>query len=288
MTNGHALTGILSQCKHLFFYQVQRNETDTQLAVALCMIGAIVPYHFTLIFWMSLLVMASNSASLIILYTDFRRNPWVKWSRVFFMFLNWALSTVIGVFHAMVDRRGLGRKTLPMKCLLTTGLAAKMDTMNFIFDCFGLSANFIMLLNAMWYLLRAPKKRTRQKVFTAASLLMMVGFGITATVMILTRGDAFGKPIISLKDKGEEKWNYGQTLAVCGLFGPVIHEHYNIASRKWDEKKQGQKNCAGYISDSDGDDEDDKDNEDGEDDEEAAMVARDHQLAWALFDEQQR
>ncbi|KAF1737442.1 hypothetical protein CRV24_003061 [Beauveria bassiana] len=76
-------------------------------SVALAKMGSLVPYHFFLVWMLSLLSMATHNATLLALVGDYRRDWVLRWLRQLLMFVNLALSSVSGRWYKTVQVAGL-------------------------------------------------------------------------------------------------------------------------------------------------------------------------------------
>lgn len=80
LTTGRLLEGILIQ------------------AVGLARVNDMIPYHFFIIWMLSLLSTATNFASLLALVQDYKRDWVLRWVRQLAMFVNMVLGIVFGIF----------------------------------------------------------------------------------------------------------------------------------------------------------------------------------------------
>lgn len=67
-------------------------------AVGLARVNDMIPYHFFIIWMLSLLSTAANFACLLALVQDYKRDWVLRWLRQFAMFVNMALGIVFGIF----------------------------------------------------------------------------------------------------------------------------------------------------------------------------------------------
>ena len=75
-----------------------------------------IPYHFFIIWMLSLLSTATHVGTLLALVQDFKRDWVLRWIRQFFMFVNLILSCVSGIFLLFSTMRNLPQ-TLPIACV---------------------------------------------------------------------------------------------------------------------------------------------------------------------------
>ncbi|KAI1498609.1 hypothetical protein F5X99DRAFT_315979 [Biscogniauxia marginata] len=183
------------------------------------------PYHFFIIWMLSLLSMAVHNATLLALVHDFRRDWVLRWLRQFLMFVNLALSCIYGVFilEAVID--GINDSTLPISCVWQDDTNKAPATSNVGASIFGtvavIAGNGIVFLLATWYL----HSRTQRwyKIVQFVGLVLMIASSIGATVRVCIMADAFVRsPPIRLSDKGEEQWSFGQLLSVGMLLLPLV------------------------------------------------------------------
>ena len=75
-----------------------------------------VPYHFFIVWMLSLLSTATSLSTLLALVNDFKRDWILRWIRQFFMFVNLVLSCVFGVFVLMATLKNMP-PTVPVACV---------------------------------------------------------------------------------------------------------------------------------------------------------------------------
>ena len=140
------------------------------------MADSLVPYHFFLIWMLSLLSMATHNATLLSIVGDFRRDWVLRWLRQFLMFVNLALSCVYGVFVLESKAKGLP-DTLPISCVWnrppSTSDSSGIDYVGTIVVIVG---NLIVFSLATWYLHR------RQQHFYG--VIQSVGLALMAAIAI--------------------------------------------------------------------------------------------------------
>ena len=182
---------------------------------------SLVPYHFFLIWMLSLLSMATHNATLLALVNDFRRDWVVRWMRQFLMFVNLALSSVSGVFVLETVSKNLPA-TLPIGCVWeTNGSGSASDaTISYIGTIVVIAGNILIFLLATWYL----HSRTQKfyKVVQIAGMLLMLAIAVGAAIRIILLSQAFGHPSVKLSDRGETQWTFGQLLSMSLLVLPLV------------------------------------------------------------------
>lgn len=189
-------------------------------SVGLVQSHQLVPYHFFIIWMLSILSMATHNATLLALVSDFRRDRVLRWMRQFLMFVNLALSCVFGVYVLQSKIRDLP-DTLPIACAWkrpseTTNLGG----LDVVATVVVIAANVLIFGLATWYL-----QSRRQKYFKAIQLvgiILMMGTAVGATVRAYLLSQAFGSPDVALSDEGEKTWSFGQLLSMLMLILPVI------------------------------------------------------------------
>jgi hypothetical protein len=70
-------------------------------SVGLAKMETMVPYHFFIIWMLSLLSTATHLSTLLALVNDFKRDWILRWLRQFLMFINLVMSCVFGIFVLM-------------------------------------------------------------------------------------------------------------------------------------------------------------------------------------------
>ncbi|KAI0503148.1 hypothetical protein F5B22DRAFT_563037 [Xylaria bambusicola] len=195
-------------------------------SVGLAKIQSMVPYHFFIIWILSLLSMAVHNASLLALVRDFRRDWVLRWLRQFLIFVNLVLSSLYGIFILRAVQRGINDSTFPIACVWEeTDGSGQPSTENrplsFIGTIVVLAGNVVVFVLATWYL----HSRT-QRFYNAiriVGLLLMTAISIGAVVRVSLLADAFdGKHPVKLSDGGEKQWSFGQLLSVGMLLLPVV------------------------------------------------------------------
>ncbi|KAF4968437.1 hypothetical protein FZEAL_10395 [Fusarium zealandicum] len=191
-------------------------------SVGLAKMNTLVPYHFFLIWMLSLLSMATHNATLLALRQDYRRDWVVRWLRQFLMFVNLALSCVSGVFVLEAVSKGLDDKTLPIACVweIDGKGAASNAGLSYVGTIVVIAGNCIIFGLATWYL--HGKAQRFYKVIQIGGLMLMTAIAIGAAVRIILLSQAFGKPSIELKDDGETMWSFGQLLSMLLLILPLV------------------------------------------------------------------
>ncbi|KAM3470025.1 hypothetical protein MY5147_006658 [Beauveria neobassiana] len=185
-------------------------------SVALAKMGSLVPYHFFLVWMLSLLSMATHNATLLALVGDYRRDWVLRWLRQLLMFVNLALSSVSGVFVLQVVSRGMSFSTLPVACPPPGADGA----LSYVGTVAVLAGNLVIFGLATWYL--HSRQQRWYKTVQVAGLLVMAAVAVGATVRVVLLSSAFGKPSVTLADEDEKSWSFGQLLSMLLLVLPLI------------------------------------------------------------------
>ena len=190
--------------------------------MGLATVNTLVPYHFFLIWMLSLLSMATHNATLLALVHDYRRDWVLRWLRQFLMFVNLALSCVCGIFVLQAVAKGLDDETLPIACVWKTGgVGAPSNAgLSYVGTIAVIAGNCIVFGLATWYL-----HSRRQRFFNAiqiVGIILMAAIAIGAAVRVILESQAFGSPSVDLGDQGEQEWSFGQLLSMMLLLLPLV------------------------------------------------------------------
>lgn len=181
-----------------------------------------VPYHFFLIWMLSLLSMATHNATLLALVHDYRRDWVVRWLRQFLMFVNLALSCVSGIFVLEAVSKGLDDKTLPIACVWEIDGKGAPSTagLSFAGTIAVIAGNCIIFGLATWYL--HSRNQRFYQVIQIGGMVLMTAIAIGAAIRVILLSQAFGNPSIELSDQGEKEWSFGQLLSMLLLIMPLV------------------------------------------------------------------
>lgn len=196
-------------------------------SVGLAKMDSLVPYHFFLIWMLSLLSMATHNATLLALVHDYRRDWVLRWLRQFLMFVNLALSSVSGVFVLQTVSKGSGSSTLPVSCVwdgaADFGKPPGADgALSYVGTIAVMAGNLVIFVLATWYL--HSREQRWYKTIQIVGLLMMTAIAVGAAVRIILLSAAFGTPSVDLIDggSGERQWSFGQLLSMLLLILPLV------------------------------------------------------------------
>lgn len=193
-------------------------------SVGLAKAATLVPYHFFIIWMLSLLSMAVHNATLLALVHDFRRDWVLRWLRQFLMFVNLALSCVYGVYMLRATAQNL-EPTLPIACVWGGGTTATRPpdgnaALNYIGTSAVIAGNCAVFALATWYL--HSRSQRFYKTIQVVGVVLMAAIAVGAAVRIGLLSQAFGNPTVPLADRGETEWSFGQLLGLLMLLLPAI------------------------------------------------------------------
>lgn len=192
------------------------------LGVALATMNTLIPYHFFLVWMLSLLSMATHNATLLALKQDYRRDWVIRWLRQTLMFVNLALSSVSGIFVLQAVSKGLDKQTYPIKCVWEVhgDGAASNAGLSYVGTIVVIVGNAVIFLLATWYL--HSQRQRFYKIVQIVGLLLMTAIAIGAAVRVILLSQAFGSPSVKLKDQGESDWGFGQLLSLLLVILPLV------------------------------------------------------------------
>jgi hypothetical protein len=185
---------------------------------------SLVPYHFFIIWMLSLLSMAVHNATLLALVHDFRRDWLLRWLRQFLMFVNLVLSCVYGIFVLRAVQQGIETSTLPISCVWSgmsgSSGSASNTGLSFVGTIAVIAGNCLVFGAATWYL-----HNRNQRFFKATQLvgmILMIAIAVGATVRVVLLSQAFGNTTTPLSDDGEKIWNFGSLVSLLLLLLPLM------------------------------------------------------------------
>lgn len=194
----------------------------TVTGLGLAKINTLVPYHFFLIWMLSLLSMATHNATLLALVRDYRRDWVLRWTRQLLMFVSLGLSSISGVFVLQAVSKGLDDETLPIACVWkVSGKGAPANAgLSYVGTVAVMAVNLVIFVLATWYL--HSREQRFYKAIQVGGLAIMTAAAIGAAVRIAVLSQAFGTPTVELSDKGETQWSFGQLLSLLLLIMPLV------------------------------------------------------------------
>jgi len=190
-------------------------------SVGLATADTVVPYHFFVIWMLSLLSMAVHNATLLALVGEFRGDWVLRWLRQALMFVNLVLSCVYGVYVLQIVNKNLA-PTLPVACVWTVagnGAEANAGFM-YVGTAAVVAGNCIVFALATWYL--HSRLQRFYKAVQLVGILLMAAIAVGASIRVVLLSQAFGTPSVALSDDGERVWSFGQLLSLLVLLFPVI------------------------------------------------------------------
>ncbi|KAF2801474.1 uncharacterized protein BDZ99DRAFT_469659 [Mytilinidion resinicola] len=192
-------------------------------SVGLAKMNTMVPYHFFIIWMLSLLATATHLATLLALVQDFKRDWVLRWLRQLLMLVSMSLSVVMGVFVLKSVLHNLP-PTLPIACVWDVP-ASKGSTSNAGLSIAGtiavMAASAILFIISTWYLHNRNNQKWLKSIQVVGLILLAV-MGVGAAVRVVLLSQAFGTPNLRLSDEGEKVWSFGQLLPLLLLLLPVV------------------------------------------------------------------
>lgn len=192
-------------------------------SVGLAQMKTLIPYHFFLIWMLSLLSMATHNATLLALVHDYRRDWVLRWLRQFLMFVNLALSSVSGIFVLQIVSKGLVDSTLPVACAWDSSTKGHDPPgtagLSYVGTIAVIAGNCIVFGLATWYL--HSREQRFFKAIQLVGLVLMAASAVGAAVRIITVSQAFGNPGVNITE-GEKDWSFGQLLSMLLLVLPLV------------------------------------------------------------------
>ncbi|KAK5949112.1 hypothetical protein OHC33_009853 [Knufia fluminis] len=195
-------------------------------SLALARLHTITPYHFFIIWMLSLLSTATNFAALLALVQDFKRDWVLRWLRQAAMFVNMGLGVVLGVLVLEVQLKKLP-ETMAVGCVWDEGFKQadlEKEGGNNVLSVVGtiavIAASAIIFALGTWYL--HLRVQIWGRFVRVVSLVILWAVAVAATVRVVTVSQAFGTPSVELADEGERQWSFGQLLSLVLLVLPLI------------------------------------------------------------------
>jgi hypothetical protein len=194
-------------------------------SLALAKMRSMVPYHFFIIWLLSLLSTATNLATLLALVNDFRRDWVLRWIRQVLMLINMLLGILSGIFILQTVMKNLEPR-LPIACVWEvekSGHAAGNAALSIAGTIAVIVGQLVVFIFATWYLHNRANP-TWLKSVQVAGLFVLIAMGIGATVRLVIESQAFGNPpaTLNLVGPSEKSWSYGQLLPLLLLIMPLI------------------------------------------------------------------
>ncbi|KAI8936525.1 hypothetical protein NX059_006929 [Plenodomus lindquistii] len=193
-------------------------------SVGLAKMKTMVPYHFFIIWLLSLLSTATNLATLLALVNDFKRDWVLRWIRQLLMLVNMFLGILSGVFILQTVLKNMEPR-LPIACVWE--VSSRGSSSNAALSIAGtiavIVAQVVTFALATWYLHNKSNPKWLKSV-QVVGLIACLAMGVGATVRVVLESQAFGSPpsVINLQGPSEGSWSFGQLLPLLLLALPVI------------------------------------------------------------------
>ena len=193
-------------------------------SVGLAKMKTMVPYHFFIIWLLSLLSTATNLTTLLALVNDFKRDWVLRWLRQFFMLVNMLLGVLSGIFILQTVVKNL-EPQLPIACVWEVD--ARGSSSNTALSVTGtiavIAGQVIVFVCATLYLHTRTNPRWMKSV-QVVGLIILTAMCVGATVRVIQVSQAFGTVPdgINLVGRSEKDWSYGQLLPLLLLVLPVM------------------------------------------------------------------
>jgi hypothetical protein len=191
-------------------------------SVGLAQMDTLIPYHMFIIWMLSLLSTAVHNATLLALVQTMRQNWILRWLRQALMFVNLALSSVIGVTILKAVSKGFTTKAIPIGCVWEVDGQGSdhYEAISYIGTVSVITGNAIIFALATWYL--HSRRQRFYKTIQLVGVLLMAAIALGATIRVVILSQAFGRPSVAMADDGERSWSFGQLLSLLMLVLPVV------------------------------------------------------------------
>lgn len=194
-------------------------------AVGLFQATTLVPYHFFIIWMVSLLSTAVHNSTLLVLLGNFHSDRILRWVRQALMLVNLVLGCVFGVCMLRVLQKGLGNSTLPTVCAWSSDIpvASDRDTatvVSLLGTVFVIAGNVIVFIAATWFL--HDRRQRGFKWIQLAGISIMTFIAVAATIRVVVSSQAFGVPSTKLSDEGEREWSFSTIVTLLMLALPLM------------------------------------------------------------------
>jgi len=193
-------------------------------SVGLAKMQTMVPYHFFIIWLLSLLSTATNLATLLALVNDFKRDWVLRWIRQILMLVNMFLGILSGIFILQTVLKNMEPR-LPIACVWEVESRGKSSNaaMSVAGTIAVIAGQVIVFALSTWYL-HARVYPKWMKTVQVVCLVALLAMGIGATVRVVMESQAFGSPpeSVNLQGPSEGNWSFGQLVPLLLLALPVI------------------------------------------------------------------
>jgi hypothetical protein len=194
-------------------------------SIGLAKMKYMVPYHFFIIWLLSLLSTATNLATLLALVNDFKRDWVLRWLRQFFMLVNMCLGVLSGIFILQTVMKDLEPR-LPIACVWEVdkrGGPSSNAAVSIAGTIAVIVGQVVVFVLSTLYL-HTRTNPTWMKSVQVAGLVILTAMGVGATVRVVMVSQAFGNVPdgVNLVGSSEKDWSYGQLLPLLLLIMPLI------------------------------------------------------------------
>jgi hypothetical protein len=193
-------------------------------SVGLAKMKTMVPYHFFIIWLLSLLSTATNLVTLLALVNDFKRDWVLRWIRQILMAINMFLGILSGIFILQTVLKDLEPR-LPIACVWEVeGRGKSGNTAISIAGTIAVIAGQVVVFILSTLYLHARQYPKWMKSVQVVCLAILLAMGIGATVRVCMESQAFGSPpkALNLTGPSEGSWSFGQLVPLLLLALPVI------------------------------------------------------------------
>lgn len=185
--------------------------------------NVLVPYHFFIIWMLSLLSMGVHNCTLLVLVASIRSDTVLRWLRQVLMLTNLVLSCVYGVCMLQVVQKSLERSTLPTSCAWVLDAAATKagnTGLSFAGTIAVIAGNCVVFTASTWYL--HDRRQRGFRWVQLAGWVVMTAIAVGATVRVVLTSQAFGEPTTPLSDDGEKQWTFATMVSLLMLALPLM------------------------------------------------------------------
>ena len=201
--------------------------------VGLSQMATMIPYHFFIIWQLSLLSTATNLATLLAFCEELRKDYVLRWLRQVLMCINMVLSMLVGALVLSSVVKDM-QPRLPIGCVLSSGARGSKNNVSLsaVGTALVMAVDIAVLILATWFLHHRCPQHWQTK-WRIAGIAVLGGMGLAVIVRIVMGTQAFGHPPkdLNLKGGNEGEWSYGQVLGVVMLIMPAISA-FEIAERE--------------------------------------------------------
>ncbi|EAT85390.1 hypothetical protein HBH56_039180 [Parastagonospora nodorum] len=193
-------------------------------SVGLAKMKTMVPYHFFIIWLLSLLSTATNLVTLLALVNDFKRDWVLRWIRQILMAINMFLGILSGIFILQTVLKNLEPR-LPIACVWEVeGRGKSSNAATSVAGTIAVIAGQVIVFILSTLYLHARQYPKWMKAVQVVCLIALLAMGTGATVRVVMESQAFGSPpeSVNLVGPSEGKWSFGQLVPLLLLALPII------------------------------------------------------------------